>query len=63
VWIINGKSPISAGLLGAPTGGRGMLIVPPPSGAITGPVTIAVTDEPPGGLPAPSGGMHLVGSL
>ena len=64
VWIINRSSaPMSAGLLGAPAGGRGMLIVPPPSGATAGPVTIAVTDEPPGGLPAPSGGKHLVGSL
>lgn len=63
VWIISGTSPISAGLLGNPAGGRGMLIVQPPTGAGTGPVTIAVTDEPPGGLPAPSGNMHLVGAL
>ena len=34
--------------------GRGMLIVPPPSGVAPGPVTVAVTDEPPGGLAAPS---------
>ena len=63
VWLIGGGAPVSAGLLGSPTSGRGMLIAPPPGGITGGPVTIAVTDEPPGGLPAPTGGKHLVGSL
>jgi hypothetical protein len=26
-------------------------------------MTVAITDEPPGGLPAPSGSIRLVGSL
>lgn len=63
VWLIGGGAPVSAGFLGSPTSGRGMLIAPPPGGITGGPVTIAVTDEPPGGLPAPTGGKHLVGSL
>lgn len=63
VWLIGGGAPVSAGLLGSPTSGRGMLIAPPPGGISAGPVTVAVTDEPPGGLPAPTGGKHLVGSL
>lgn len=63
VWLIGGGAPVSAGLLGSPTSGRGMLIAPPPQGIAAGPVTVAVTDEPPGGLSAPTGAKHLVGSL
>jgi anti-sigma-K factor RskA len=63
VWVIGGTAPVSAGLLGSARTGRGMLIVPPPSGVAAGPVTVAVTDEPPGGLPAPSGTIRLSGSL
>ena len=63
VWLIGGGAPVSAGLLGSPTSGRGMLIAPPPGGISSGPVTIAVTDEPPGGLSAPTGSRHLLGSL
>jgi hypothetical protein len=63
VWIIGGSGPVSAGLLGEQGSGRGMLIAPPPDRATPGPVTVAVTDEPPGGLPAPSGSIRLAGSL
>lgn len=64
VWLIGGGSrgPVSAGVLQDPRGGRGMLIVPAVTGVPAGPVTVAVTDEPPGGLAAPTGGKHLVGS-
>ena len=63
VWLIGSDSagPVSAGLLDDPGPGRGMLIVPAPQG-VAGTVTIAVTDEPPGGLAAPTGGKHLAGS-
>ncbi|MBA2260382.1 MAG: anti-sigma factor [Acidobacteria bacterium] len=64
VWLIgSGGGPVSAGMLGSLGAGRGLLIAPPPGGISTGPVTVAVTDEPPGGLPAPTGGKHLIGSL
>ena len=63
VWMIGGSTPVSAGLLGSRTTGRGMLIAPPPGGVAPGTVTVAVTDEPPGGLPAPSGTIRLSGSL
>ncbi len=63
VWVIGGGTPFSAGLLGEQGAGRGMLIAPPPSGVAPGAVTVAVTDEPPGGLPAPSGSIRLAGSL
>jgi anti-sigma-K factor RskA len=63
VWVIGGSTPVSAGLLGSERTGRGMLIAPPPGGVAPGTVTVAVTDEPPGGLPAPSGAIRLAGSL
>jgi anti-sigma-K factor RskA len=63
VWVIGGTTPVSAGLLGEQGSGRGMLIAPPPTGVAPGTVTVAVTDEPPGGLPAPSGSIRLAGSL
>jgi anti-sigma-K factor RskA len=63
VWVIGGGKPFSAGLLGEQGAGRGMLIAPPPSGVAPGSVTVAVTDEPPGGLPAPSGAIRLAGSI
>lgn len=63
VWLIGSASagPVSAGLLDEPDSGRGMLIVPALRG-VSGTVTVAVTDEPPGGLPSPTGGKHLAGS-
>jgi len=63
VWVIGSGTPFSAGLLGEQGVGRGMLIAPPPRGVAPGAVTVAVTDEPPGGLPAPSGSIRLAGSL
>jgi anti-sigma-K factor RskA len=63
VWVIGGAKPVSAGLLGSERTGRGMLIAPPPAGIAGGSVTVAITDEPPGGLPAPSGTIRLAGSL
>lgn len=65
VWLIGdgGAGPVSAGLIDPQGSGRGMLIVPPPAGAGSGSVTVAVTDEPRGGLAAPSGSKHLAGSL
>jgi anti-sigma-K factor RskA len=64
VWIIEkGSDPVSAGLLGDEPGNRGMLIVTPPRPGTGSSVTVAVTDEPPGGLSAPSGTMRLVGSI
>ena len=63
-WIIEGNQPpTSAGLLGQESAGRGMLIVTPPRPGIAGSVTVAVSDEPPGGLPAPSGTIRLAGSI
>ena len=64
VWLIEAgaRGPVSAGLIDGGSG-RGMLIVPPPAGMAGRSVTVAITDEPDGGLPAPSGSKHLVGSM
>lgn len=64
VWIIESgrPAPVSAGLIERPQSGRGMLLVPTPAGVSGQAVTIAVTDEPVGGLPAPSGRMQFAGS-
>ena len=63
VWVIDGGQPVSAGLLGDQSSGRGMLIAPPPRPGTGSAVTVAVTDEPPGGLTAPSGTIRLAGSI
>ena len=63
VWVIGGSMPVSAGLLGEQGSGRGMLIAPPPPGVAPGAVTVAVTDEPPGGLSAPTGDIRLAGAI
>ena len=64
VWLIGAGAPgpVSAGLIDG-RAGRGMLIVPAPGNISGRSVTVAVTDEPAGGLPAPSGSKHLVGSM
>jgi len=63
VWIIERGQPLSAGLLGDQSEGRGMLVAPPPRPGAGAAVTVAVTDEPPGGLTAPSGTIRLAGSI
>ncbi len=63
VWVIEGTKPLSAGMLGEEPGGRGMLIVTPPKAGMGSSVTVAVTDEPPGGRPEPSGTIRLAGSI
>ena len=61
LWVVTAKAPISAGLL-----------TPDAAGNVSDtfntqpdlqPVAIAVTIEPAGGLPAPTGDMYLVGKV
>jgi anti-sigma-K factor RskA len=61
VWIIAGPAPISAGLLMPDTGGGGLAYFSTPSG-IPAPQAVAVTLEPAGGVPAPTGAMYLMGA-
>jgi len=61
LWAITGKeAPVSAGVFSVEAGGTGSLRVPALPGV--GKVDVfAVTLEPSGGLPAPSGKMYLAG--
>jgi len=61
LWVIVGGDPVSAGVFDVDPEGRTRYEttgVP----AVEGPVTIAVTVEPAGGLPKPSGPLVLAGS-
>ena len=62
LWAIAGNEPVSAGLFEVDEAGRAFLRLPVlPRGRRVD--TFAVTDEPAGGVPKPTGQMHLLGSL
>jgi anti-sigma-K factor RskA len=58
LWAIAGGKPVPAGLFGVDAAGRGTVAVPPLAGVATVDV-FAVTLEPAGGVPAPTGEMYL----
>jgi anti-sigma-K factor RskA len=60
LWVISDGKPISAGVFAVDPGGSGVLPVGPIPDAARA-EAFAVTLEPAGGLPAPSGSMYLVG--
>jgi len=60
VWVVTAQMPISAGLLTTDTTGGGTrYYYTPPD--IAAPVAVAVTLEPAGGVPAPTGERYLIG--
>ena len=60
VWVVTADAPISAGLVAPdPTGGGMTYFYTPPD--IPAPTAVAVTLEPAGGVPAPTGDFYLVG--
>ena len=62
VWVVTAQAPVSAGLLVPdPSGGGTAYYMTPPD--IGAPVAVAVTLEPAGGVPAPTGDKYLVGTL
>ena len=62
LWVVTGEKPISAGLLTPDqTGNVSETFNTPPD--IPQPVAIAVTIEPAGGVPAPTGERYLVGTV
>jgi anti-sigma-K factor RskA len=61
VWVLAGGAPISAGLLQPDATGNAELVFETPA-ALTRLVAVAVTDEPPGGVPSPTGDKYLVGA-
>lgn len=60
LWVIAGGKPVSAGIFDVDAKGSGILHVQPLPGVEKAEV-FAVTLEPAGGLPAPSGEMYLAG--
>src|SRR5262249_19323092 len=63
LWVLTGQpAPLSAGLLKPDNQGRVTAAFPMPSDIPT-PVSVAVTLEPDGGVPAPTGEKYLVGTV
>jgi len=63
LWAISGKeAPVPAGVFTVDARGVGSIRVAPVAGGAE-PDTFAVTLEPAGGVPAPTGSMYLVGKL
>jgi anti-sigma-K factor RskA len=60
VWVVTAQAPISAGLLTPDQTGAGQTFFSTPPD-IPAPAAVAVTIEPAGGVPAPTGAMYLVG--
>jgi hypothetical protein len=60
VWVVTAQAPISAGLLTPDSSGVGTQYYMTPVD-IAPPVAVAVTLEPAGGVPAPTGERYLVG--
>jgi len=60
VWVVTAQAPVSAGLLMPDAMGGGTQYYMTPAD-IEPPVAVAVTLEPAGGVPAPTGDKYLVG--
>jgi hypothetical protein len=61
VWVVTADAPISAGLIVPDAAGSNLSFFPTPRD-IAPPVAVAVTIEPAGGVPAPTGDKYLVGT-
>lgn len=62
LWVVTARAPVSAGLLTPdPQGSVSGLFATPAD--IAAPVAMAVTIEPEGGVPAPTGDKYLIGTL
>ena len=62
VWLLTAGMPVSAGLLTPDPAGRSTSVYPVPQAGVV-PTGIALTEEPDGGLPQPTGQPILVGLL
>ena len=62
LWVVTAQAPISAGLLTPDAAGNVSDMFNTPQD-LPQPVAMAVTIEPAGGVPAPTGAMYLVGKL
>jgi anti-sigma-K factor RskA len=61
VWVVTAQAPVSAGLLTTDASGRATVFFPTPPD-IAPPIAVAVTLEPAGGVPAPTGARFLAGT-
>ena len=61
VWVVTAQAPVSAGLLTPDAAGGGSVYFETPVDILP-PTAVAVTLEPAGGVPAPTGAMYLVGT-
>ena len=61
LWFVTAGGPVSAGLVQPGPSGDSVLTFPNPPG-IVAPVTLAITIEPAGGVPSPTGDKYLVGA-
>lgn len=62
VWLLTSGAPVSIGLLQPDADGDRVAVFAAPPGGVV-PTGIALSEEPAGGLPAPSGQIYLVGLL
>lgn len=63
LWVVTKRAPVSIGTFGVAADGSVTGTMPIAEGAALDPVAIAVTIEPAGGVPAPTGPKVLVGAL
>jgi hypothetical protein len=61
LWVVTPQAPVSAGLLKPDANGSVSVVFNPPAN-IPSATALAVTIEPEGGVPAPTGAMYLVGA-
>jgi anti-sigma-K factor RskA len=61
VWVVTARAPVSAGLLRPDASGDDIRVFKTPPD-ISAPVAVAVTLEPEGGVPAPTGDRYLLGT-
>jgi anti-sigma-K factor RskA len=61
VWVVTAQAPVSAGLLTLDPSGRTTAVFSTPAD-IAPPVAVAVTLEPAGGVPTPTGERYLIGT-
>lgn len=60
LWIVTAQAPVGVGLI-RPDASGAVLFVTRGDGTLTKPAAVAVTIEPDGGVPAPTGAKYLVG--
>ena len=61
VWVVTARAPVGVGLLQPDASGQGTRVFKTPAD-IAAPVAVAVTLEPEGGVPAPTGERYLLGT-